>query len=228
MPEELFDITEEYDAMLQRGMSLTGETREFFMEGRVKDLVQQLPKTFNPRRIVDFGCGLGHTAKHLAETFPGARVIGVDTSAPTIQSARELYGSPKIEFVLLSDFREAGTCDLCYMNGVMHHVEPPDRPEVLATINRCLVRGGYFSMFENNPWNPGTRIGMARVAFDRDAKVLSFLHARRLLRAAGFDTTIPVRFLFYFPRFVSFLRPLEPALAGLPLGGQYYVLAKAI
>jgi hypothetical protein len=31
---------------------------------------------------------------------------------------------------------------------------------------------------------------------------------------------------FYFPRWLKGLRPLEPALASLPLGGEYLVLGR--
>ena len=36
-----------------------------------------LPPHFQPKRILDFGCGIGDTTKHLAAVFAEAEVIGV-------------------------------------------------------------------------------------------------------------------------------------------------------
>jgi hypothetical protein len=66
---------------------------------------------------------------------------------------------------------------------------------------------------------------MRRVAFDRDAILLSPPAARRLLRLAGFEV-LRTDHLFIFPRALSALRPLERLVSRLPLGGQYEVLAR--
>jgi hypothetical protein len=80
-------------------------------------------------------------------------------------------------------------------------------------------------LWENNPWNPGTRLVMRRIPFDRDAKTLSAPCARRLLDAAGFDI-MSTDFLFLFPRPLAVLRPLEARLTHLPAGAQYMVLCR--
>ena len=92
-------------------------------------------------------------------------------------------------------------------------------------IHRALKPGGRFALMENNPWNPGTRLVMDRIEFDRGAVPLSPPQARRLLIAGGFGRCAPARFLFYFPRPLAFLRFSEPWLARIPLGAQYYFLA---
>jgi SAM-dependent methyltransferase len=109
------------------------------------------------------------------------------------------------------------------VNGVFHHIEPPERPAAVRAIFKSLAPGGHFALFENNPWNPGTRMVMRRIPFDRDAVTLSHLETRTLLRQGGFKISGSTRFLFYFPRFIRFMRIIEPALTGLPLGAQYYV-----
>ena len=82
-----------------------------------------------------------------------------------------------------------------------------------------------FALWENNPWNPGTRYIMSRVPFDRDAIVITPFEARRLLRDAGFEI-ISTDYLFVFPHLLRALRPLERLLTPFPLGGQYLVLAR--
>jgi SAM-dependent methyltransferase len=223
--QDLFDRSEEYEDMLQRGLRLSGERRDYFMEGRVRDLVARLGPAYRPRRILDFGCGTGETSAHLARVFPGAEVTGVDTAENAVAHARQRSRSARLRFERLRDFDAVEAFDLCYTNGVFHHIRPSERIAAARTIHRALVSGGRFALMENNPWNPGTRLVMRRIAFDRDAIPLSPPEARNLLRDSGFPRCEPARFLFYFPRALAALRFLEPWLVRLPLGAQYYFLA---
>ena len=66
---------------------------------------------------------------------------------------------------------------------------------------------------------------MSRIPFDRGAITISPPEARRLLRKAGFEI-VRSDYLFFFPRILRWLRPLERRFAGIPLGAQYLVLAR--
>lgn len=224
--EPLFDLTREYDEMLRRGLKLSGETREFFMRGRVADLSTELSAREPPRRILDLGCGLGHTAAHLASVFAGARVLGLDTSAEALEHAVSHYGGERVGFAHLDEFVPAGDFDLCYVNGVFHHIAPADRPATLRTVLAALSPGGLFAFFENNPWNPGTRLVMSRIPFDRNARTLSPRDARTLLDSCGFRPIGPTRYLFFFPKPLGWLRFAEPHLCRAPLGAQYWLLGE--
>jgi hypothetical protein len=68
---------------------------------------------------------------------------------------------------------------------------------------------------------------MHRIPFDRDAVPVSPREARRLLDAHGFRCGA-TRSLFWFPRVLAALRPLERSLARVPLGAQYWVLARRV
>ncbi len=223
--EPLFYLSAQYEEMLARGIRLSGEDQHFFIEGRVRALRAALPTGWQPTRILDFGCGVGHTVPHLQAVFPGADVVGVDTVEPALARAAETYGGAGVRFCPLAALDTLAAFDLCYVNGVFHHVESPRRPEVLAVIRRALAPGGFLSLFENNPWNPGARLVMARIPFDRAAVPLSPTETRRLVGAAGFRLHGRLRSLFYFPRPLAWLRVAEPWLAALPLGAQYHVLA---
>lgn len=221
---ELFDLAEEYDEMLYRGLSLSGEDKHFFIRGRVQSLYGQLPPDFRPRRILDFGCGIGDTIDYLAKLFPSAHVVGVDVSEKALAYAERRYRSPHVSFIHVQALEATEVFDLCYTNGVFHHIPPEERPAVVETIYRALIRGGYFALFENNPWNLGTRLVMSRIPFDRNARLLSLPQAWHLLSKGGFVVRT-VYSLFYFPRMLGFFRFLEPGLMHLPLGAQYCVLA---
>jgi len=222
--EELFDLSEQYVEMLDKGIRLSGEDHRFFIRGRLQDMLQRLPAGTSPRRILDFGCGLGETSAELADLFPKAEVLGVDTSLQAIAHARSHHSNRRLTFDTLDRLTGDASFDLSYCNGVFHHIPLPERDGAASLIYRSLAPGGHFALFENNPLNPGTRMVMSRIPFDRDAVTLTHWTTIRLLRKAGFQIPISPRFLFYFPKPLAFLRPLEPGLAYLPLGAQYWVM----
>lgn len=215
-----------YDAELARGLSLTGEERDFYARGRIAWLARCLGQwNLCPRHILDFGCGIGDTAPLLLEAFGAQTVLGVDPSSGLLETARRENGNASVSFVELGEFAPAGDIDLAYCNGVFHHVAPAQRPATVRLVRRALRPGGIFALWENNPWNPGTRLIMSRVPFDRDAILLWPSETRRLLRAEGFEI-LATSYRFIFPSFLRALRPAENWLAGWALGGQYQVLAR--
>lgn len=46
--------------------------------------------TKQPKRILDVGCGIGGTTRHLAAKFPDAEVIGITLSPQQVQRANQL------------------------------------------------------------------------------------------------------------------------------------------
>ncbi len=222
MPEQLFDRAAEYEAMLNQGISLSGENQEFFISGRIQDMRSQVPP--HPRRILDFGCGTGKSCAYLANVFPEAQVVGADLSEDALRHATASFGSNRVRFVNIADLPQLERFDLCYVNGVFHHILPGERQRTLTMIRKVLMPGAHLALFENNPWNPGTRMVMHRIPFDRDAIPLSFLEARKRIKAAGFQLC-GTRFLFYMPNALAPFRFVEPLFVKVPLGAQYYVLA---
>lgn len=226
MSQELFDEAAGYDEMLNRGLRLSGEDKAFFVEGRLARLRAVLPAGWSPAEILDFGCGTGDTSTRLLERFRGAHVVGIDVSAGALDHARQHHGSDDVSFFDVDSFEAPATFDLCYSNGAFHHIEPAERPRVLRRLWELLRPGGLLAVFENNPWNPGTRLVMRRVPFDRGAQTIAAVRMARLLGAAGFEVVGRPRHLFVFPAPLKALRVVEPALERLPLGAQYLVLAR--
>jgi SAM-dependent methyltransferase len=223
--EELFDLSEEYESMLNQGIRLSGESMAFFMEGRLRLLQKKMRRTSPVTRILDFGCGLGYASQRLRQMYPAAEITGADTSRNALEAARQKNGGAGIRFVSVNDLEKTpGNFDLCHVNGVLHHIVPAERPEAFGLIHRALRPGGTLALFENNPWNFGARMVMARIPFDRDAQMLSPLLAAASLRQAGFGV-LQTDSLFFFPRFLKGLRFSEPFLGWTRLGAQYLVLA---
>jgi SAM-dependent methyltransferase len=226
MESEFDDYARTYDSALNLGLSLSGESKEYFAHQRVRWLAARLSDLgVPPSHVLDYGCGTGGTSPELLEQLHARMVVGVDESRESLDVARRVHADPRLQFKTMSDLEPSGQFQVVYCNGVFHHVEPEQRLDALAYVHRSLSEGGYFGLWENNPWNPGTRLVMRRIPFDRDAKLLSPPHTRRLLTRAGFDV-LRTDFLFLFPRVLSALRPLECRLARFPAGAQYMVLCR--
>ena len=224
--QQLFnDYAANYEAALQEGLSSTGEDSSYYARGRVKWMQRWLDTLgITPRRILDFGCGTGGSTPFLLELEGVQEIVGVDVSDSSLAIARSRFTDPRVRFALTDAIPESGDFDLAFCNGVFHHIDPTLRAGCVHAVRRAVGHGGLFALWENNPWNPGTRYVMSKVSFDKDAITLSPPETRRMLRVNGFNI-VASDFLFYFPRSLSVLRFIEPALCKLPLGGQYLTLA---
>jgi SAM-dependent methyltransferase len=227
VPSTGFDeFASDYEAALQQGLSATGESKDFFAQGRINYLRQCLHQLgLTPARILDFGCGTG-TSIPLLLSLPGAQsAIGVDNSEESLKIAAQQNSSANATFATSQSLPPAGDIDLAFCNGVFHHIPLTDRAACMKYIFDSLRPGGIFTFWENNPWNPGTRYVMSKIPFDRDAITLSPPEARRLAQAAGFDV-LAGRFLFFFPKSLGWLRWMERMMTRIPLGGQYVILCR--
>jgi SAM-dependent methyltransferase len=225
-PSEFDAYSDDYTAALERGIGLSGEGADFFARERIAWVEHRLAQSGAPSAtLLDFGCGTGIATPYLLALSGARRVVGADVSLESLEVARRDHGSEHASFVSMDEPPAPGSIDVAYCNGVFHHIVPAERGQALRWVLEALSPGGLFAFFENNPWNPGTRLVMRRIPFDRDAQTLSPPVARRMLRAAGFEV-LGTDFLFFFPRALSALRPLERRLVSLPLGAQYLLLAR--
>jgi len=218
------DFGANYDEALQKGISLSGETKDFFAEGRVRILSQVLPPRTTPR-VLDYGCGTGSATPFLLRLPGVTQLVGVDVSDRSLDRARQDWQQPAVEFHNLTRLPGLVPFDLVFCNGVFHHIPPQERASAFGQIHQALVPGGHLAFWENNPWNPGTRWVMSRIPFDRDAVFLWPHSATRLLKASGFEV-LGVYYFFIFPKFLRVLRFLEAKLCRFPLGAQYMVAAR--
>jgi SAM-dependent methyltransferase len=215
-----------YDSVLDEGLAVSGESKDYFAEGRIAWLSEKLAAlTFRPSTALDFGCGTGSATPFLFRHFDLERLVGIDVSARSIEVAQKRHGSPRTDFSTLERHQPTGDVDLAFCNGVFHHIPPAERRDAAAHVFRSLRPGGLWAFWDNNPFNPGTQWIMRRLPFDRDAVKLSAWEAARLARSVGFEV-LAREHLFIFPRALRRLRPLERRLAGLPLGAQFQVLCR--
>jgi SAM-dependent methyltransferase len=224
-PAEFDQFAGDYNERLERALSLSGETKEYFARARVEWLarcLRQLQHT--ARAVLDYGCGIGDTAVLLREILGAESVVGLDVSERSVERARRDYGSAG-SFSLFAEYAPDASIDVVYCNGVFHHIAPGERAAAMRYVLRCLRPGGVFALWENNPWNPGTQWVMHRCEFDHDAVKIFPRQAKGLLAGGGLEI-LRTDYRFFFPRLLKQLRPLEDSLIRIPLGGQYQVLAR--
>lgn len=222
-------FADDYEACCARGLALAGESKEHFARRRLQWLSKWLVDRGvpAPRRIIDFGCGVGDVTRLIASAFSSADVLGMDPSRDCVERARREHSERRVRFTAVDDrasWRDQ-RADLLHCNGVIHHVPPAERAAVVAQMASLVRPGGHVCVFENNPWNPGARWVMRRIPFDRDAQMIAAEKLRRLLRQTR-ARICDTGYLFFFPRALRALRFLEPSLLRVPLGAQYGVIGE--
>lgn len=222
---EFDDYIDFYRQAQERAIAISGEREDYFACLRAVRLKTWLPELAAGRpRILDFGCSDGLMAAIMAEIFPGAEISGVDSSQRSIDYAKRSH--PELEFIWLEKetlpFVPNGF-DFVYAVGVFHHVPFIEHERVYSEIFRVIKPGGAFVLFEMNPWNPVTQLVFARSAVDRKALMFSSRYAQKCLRPFG---RMETHYYAYFPRWLSWLRWLEPYLEKIPLGTLYAVIIR--
>ncbi|QKV20704.1 class I SAM-dependent methyltransferase [Oricola thermophila] len=174
---------------------------------------------------LDVGCGVGSFHPYVAGRF--AQVSGCDVSGESIEKAKA--ANPEVAYQAYDGGRLPygdRQFDVLTAICVVHHVPPSDWPDFFSELRRVLKPGGIACIIEHNPFNPLTRLAVARCPFDEDAVLLSPRRTRGLLAGAGFSALSTRQFLF-LPWENRVAVAVERALARVPLGAQYVAIGEA-
>jgi SAM-dependent methyltransferase len=220
------DFALNYDEALQQGLTLSGETADYFARRRAEEVARYATAVgCRPHTVLEFGCGTGNNVAHLRATLGCRRFIGLDIASEPLDLARHRHPHPDIAFKRVAEFTATDAADLVFVNGVFHHLHREDHGRTLDIIYSLLASGGLLALFDNNPFNLGARWVMKRIPFDRDARMVSPYRLARCARRVGF-VGLTTRFFFIFPSALAALRPLEPRVEHLPIGAQYCLFAR--
>jgi ubiquinone/menaquinone biosynthesis C-methylase UbiE len=229
-PPEFDEHAETYADAVEASVRMTGGDVQHFATRKV-DVFRDVNVGI-PRRILDFGCGIGILSRAFADAYPTATVLGVDTSSASVTHATALTPSVshgRIEFLAIDGAAlplPTGSVDLVTAACVFHHIPPSERRVWFSELLRVLAPGGYCAIFEHNPRNPLTRRAVWRCPFDSDAVLLAPKESVLRMRQAGFAETKIIHYLFLPPSLYGFRR-IEKSLRRLPIGGQYLALGRA-
>ncbi len=104
------------------------------------DLAQRL-RNLTPNSIVDIGCGPGNSTAVLRNTFPNAKILGIDSSESMIQTARKSYAhDSKMKFEVCDAQNLSGTYDLLFSNACLQWIQ--NHRELLPMLMSKLNKGG--------------------------------------------------------------------------------------
>src|SRR6187431_680719 len=106
------------------------------------DLLTRIDATA-PRTVVDLGCGPGNLTALLADRWPDAHVVGLDSSPEMIATARD--GDDRIVFDVadLRDWRPSVPVDVLVSNATLQWV--PGHLDLLPSLVGAVAPGGWFA-----------------------------------------------------------------------------------
>src|SRR5262249_6902337 len=105
------------------------------------DLLAQV-RAERPGRVADLGCGTGELTRALAERWPDARVVGIDSSPDMLARARPQAIPGRLDFVQadVTSWSADGPLDLIVSNAAFHWVG--DHDGLMARLALMLAPGG--------------------------------------------------------------------------------------
>lgn len=154
-----------------------------------------------PRQVVDLGCGSGELTAVLARRWPGARVLGIDSSREMIERAERLDDAPPNLSFAVADVRDwapgPGT-DVVVSNAVLQWI--PGHQALLARWAAELGQGAWLAFQVPGNFSAPSHVLMRTLAeserwkaqlgsvLRHDDAVSAPHEYHRLLRGAGLDT----------------------------------------
>ncbi len=207
-----------YEEDHKSSVAASGEDPAYFHDYKLGCLTRKGFDTEAP--LLDFGCGIGNLTERFVTRFRDVHAYDPSTKSTDVAKVR----APAAHFHDDASTLPKEHFATAVLSGVLHHVAPQGRVGLLRQVRALLRPGGRLVVFEHNPLNPVTRRAVAACAFDDDAILLWPWEARKLLLEAGFDE-VEREYIVFFPRALSFLRPLEPSLRGVMLGAQQMLIA---
>ncbi len=217
------NYSDNYDEVLQKQLKGFDADQSYFAEYKVKKVFNSIK--FQPRRILEYGCGTGRNLKFLRKYFPESYISGCDISRNCLETAKRK--NPSVQFYhLASDCLPLkAQFELIFISCVFHHIPPNLRYNTMQRIFRLLREKGDLFVFEQNPINPVTRYMVNTCPFDEDAKLLRLNELKALIESVNLHVT-STSYTLFFPAILSFLRPLEKYMGKIPLGGQFFIRAE--
>lgn len=109
---------------------------------------QNLPD-FQPKRILDIGCGLGHNVLPIAQAYPDAEIIAADAGGPMLRyglARAKTLGIDNVTFIQadvsdLSQFEDE-SFDWIQSTMFLHETTYKSMPKIFAETYRLLKPGG--------------------------------------------------------------------------------------
>lgn len=108
-------------------------------------------KEYNPKTIVDIGCGPGNSTVVLKNIFPDADILGIDSSANMINKAKSKHSDICFELCDVNELN--GTYDLLFSNACLQWVPEHERliPRLMNNISPDGILAVQMPMNQDEP-----------------------------------------------------------------------------
>jgi ubiquinone/menaquinone biosynthesis C-methylase UbiE len=220
-------FADEYDQLLAKHITASGEKPEFFHEYKISALSRLAKeRKLLTESILDFGSGIGNSTRFFRKYFPDARLSGADVSQRSLEVAEARF--PGMSMGLRIENQRIPAKDdsfaMSFSACVFHHIPHEEHVYWLRELCRVTRPGGMLGIFEHNPLNPLTVRAVGSCPFDGNARLIRAKQFVERYCESGWKN-VKVHYHIFFPHALAGLRGLEPYLSGIPLGGQYSVTA---
>ena len=114
----------------------------------IESFVESLPKNFQPKTILDLGCGNGNITARLLELFPNAGYVLLDASPQMLALCNERFknkNSTYIESYFQNYTFKENYFDLIVAGFSLHHCNSKEKENLFRSIFKSLKKGGLFS-----------------------------------------------------------------------------------
>jgi trans-aconitate 2-methyltransferase len=108
-----------------------------------RELMARIPP-LEPRTIVDLGCGDGPVTALLAERWPAAEIVGIDSSPAMLERARSVCPSVRFFEADIANWRPEMPVDLIYSNAALHWLDR--HMKLLPDLLRNVAPGGVLAV----------------------------------------------------------------------------------
>ncbi|MEM7443657.1 MAG: methyltransferase [Pseudomonadota bacterium] len=108
------------------------------------DLLHRLPADAPVARAVDLGCGTGELTVLLAQLYPNASIVGLDSSPSMLEKARSQFPDQAWLEADIAHWQPDRPIDLIFSNAVLHWL--PDHGRLLTTLVSALAEGGMLAV----------------------------------------------------------------------------------
>lgn len=142
-----------------------------------RDLLAEVPD-FNASRITDLGCGSGLSTMLLAERWPEAELLGVDSSPAMLERAKTRVPHARFVEADIAEHHSTHPQDLIFANASLHWLG--DHRRLFPDLLNQLRTGGYLALqMPNNLHEPSHTLMRSTSKKERYAR---FLHSAQGIR----------------------------------------------
>ena len=184
-----------------------------------KSEILKMELGYQPKKILDLGCGVGTMLKLLSKQFPDSIFYAQDESPKSMDYIKKNH--PNVN--CLSNLNTEEKFDLIFLSNVIHHVKSSERDDLFKKIHSLLNPEGKLFIFEHNPYNPLTLKLVANCEFDADAELIKKKDLIKICKRNNLKI-FKSGYIHFFPSKLGFLFKIENYLKWLFLGAQYFCI----